>query len=137
MSKREDIVQKMTDLIGAMRTVKLGVVSRDPIIPEELPKTGFPSVHIEGTNEERIPLASNMYESAFETELVITVNGKERDKQRNVVMAAIEKTLMEDTDLQALVNEMYISRVENIEIGEGAPYASIRMIVFSRYCYTI
>lgn len=137
MSKREDIVQKMFDLISGQRTAKLGVVSRDPIIPEELPRTGFPSVHIEATNEERLPITGTMFESEFETELVITVNGKERDKQRNTVMAAIEKTLMEDTDLQALVNEMYISRVENIEIGEGAPYASIRMTVFSRYCYTI
>lgn len=137
MSKREDIVQKMFELISGQRTAKLGVVSRDPIITTELPRTGFPCVHIEATNEDRLPLSNGMYESEFETELVISVNGKERDKQRNVVMAAIEKTLMEDTDLQALVSEMYISRIENIEVGEGAPHASIRMTVFSRYCYTI
>lgn len=137
MSKREQIVDKIFNLLKEQRSVKLGVVSRDPIIATELPRTGFPAVHIESSNEEREYLAGGMQEQILEIELVITVNGKSRDKQRNAVAEAIEDTLNASTELKNLVTDARVSRLEQIDLGEASPYASIRMIVETKSCITI
>ena len=50
---REDIVKQFVTELKAMKTVKLGRVQRDPIIISELPKTGFPAVYVETTDEDR------------------------------------------------------------------------------------
>ena len=49
----EDIVKPRVTELKDMKTVKLGVVQRDPIIISELPKTGFPAVYVETTDEDR------------------------------------------------------------------------------------
>ena len=137
MSKREDITAKVYDLLKSQRTVKLGVVSRDPIVPEELPRTGFPAVNIEATNEERELLAGGMQEVALQLELILTVNGKERDRQRNILIAAIEDHVIKDSDLRKLVTDIVVIRLENVQNGEASPYASIKMVLEARYCLTI
>mgnify|MGYP000279954366 CR=1 FL=1 len=47
MSKREEIVARVTEVLKAQRNVKLGQVSRDPIVLEELTLTSLPAVVIE------------------------------------------------------------------------------------------
>ena len=137
MSRREDIVAKIYDLLKSQRSVKLGVVQRDPIVPEELPRTGFPAVNIEAATEERELLAGGLQEVLLEVELVLTVNGKERDKQRNILADSLETTLLNNSDLKALVTDIRVTRLENIENGEASPYASLRMVLETRYCLTI
>ena len=134
-SRREQIVSQIYSALKNQRTVKLGVVKRDPVIPDELPRTGFPALSIESTNEERTPLTSTMYESIMEVECIVYVNGGNRDSQRNEVLFAVENKVLADTEVKALVNDIYVTRIENIENGEASPYASSRLIFTVRYCY--
>ncbi len=134
-SRREQIVSQIYSALKNQRTVKLGVVKRDPVIPDELPRTGFPALSIESTNEERTPLTSSMYESIMEVECVVYVNGNNRDSQRNEVLFAVENKVLADTEVKDLVNDIYVTRIENIENGEASPYASSRLIFTVRYCY--
>ena len=69
------------------------------------------------------------------------IGGRERDTQRNIAVEAIENTLMADRHLPVnnvpLVEDIRLSRVETVQIGESAPYASCRMVFTIDYCYTI
>ena len=137
MSARENIVQQIYTLLKEQRSVRLGVVSRDPIIPEELPRTGFPAVNIESSDEDREYLAGDIVESTMDVEMIITVNGKERDTQRNVVAQSLEQTIVSDTTLSGLVSDIRVSRIENVQNGEAAPYASMRVVYEVKYCYNV
>lgn len=136
MSKREEIVAQITALLKAQRNVKLGTVSRDPIILEELARTAFPAVVIESSNEERVRAAfSGLRECAMEVSVLIYVNGKERDLQRNTVAEAIEKTIESDTVLNTLTRDIFLQRIEAVELGEASPYGSLRLVFRVDYCY--
>lgn len=134
-SKREHIVAEIYSTLLNQRTVKLGVVKRDPIIPDELPRTGFPALSIESTDEERTPLTGAMYESSMEVECVVYVNGNNRDSQRNEVLHAVENKILGSEDVKALVTDIYVNRIENVENGQASPYASSRLIFTVLYCY--
>lgn len=134
-SKREHIVAEIYSTLLNQRTVKLGVVKRDPIIPDELPRTGFPALSIESTDEERTPLTNTMYESSMEVECVVYVNGNNRDSQRNEVLHAVENKILGSDDIKALVTDIFVTRIENVENGQGSPYASSRLIFTVLYCY--
>lgn len=135
---RESIVSKVHELLKAQRSVKLGKVARDPIIPEELPKTGFPAAYIETTDEfiEQLAFGSQR-EATMNVNVVLFVSGANRDKQRNIATEAIEQTLMADRTLDNNCRDCSLVTIETIEVGEGAPYASCRLVFEIKYCYTI
>ena len=136
MSKREEIVARVTEVLKAQRNVKLGQVSRDPIILEELARTSFPAVVIESTNEERVRAAfGGLRECAMEVSVLMYVNGKERDRQRNTVAEAIEKTIESDEQLNTLTRDIFLQRIEAVELGEASPYGSMRLVFQVDYCY--
>jgi hypothetical protein len=136
MSKREEIVAQITALLKAQRNVKLGTVSRDPIILEELARTAFPAVVIESSNEERVRAAfSGLRECAMEVSVLMYVNGKERDLQRNTVAEAIEQTIESDDILNTLTRDIFLQRIEAVELGEASPYGSLRLVFRVDYCY--
>lgn len=143
MARREDIVSKATSLLKLQRSVKLGKVERDPIDPNELPKTAFPAVYIETTDEEIQDIAMMMGSSGttrqgiMEMAVVVVIGGKTRDTQRNIAVEAIENTLMQDRTLDDLVDDIRLSRVETVTTGESAPFASCRMVFTIEYCYNI
>jgi len=143
MARREDIVSKATSLLKLQRSVKLGKVERDPIDPNELPKTAFPAVYVETTDEEIQDIAMMMgsngttRQGIMEMAVVIVIGGKTRDKQRNIAVEAIENTLMADRTLDDLVDDIRLSRVETVTTGESAPFASCRMVFTIEYCYNI
>lgn len=134
-SKREHIVAEIYSTLLNQRTVKLGVVKRDPIIPDELPRTGFPALSIESTDEERTPLTGTMYESSMEVECVVYVNGNNRDSKRNEVLHAVENKILSSEEVKALVTDIFVTRIENVENGQASPYASSRLIFTVLYCY--
>lgn len=134
-SKREHIVAEIYSTLLNQRTVKLGVVKRDPIIPDELPRTGFPALSIESTDEERTPLTGTMYESSMEVECVVYVNGNNRDSKRNEVLHAVENKILSSDEVKALVTDIFVTRIENVENGQASPYASSRLIFTVLYCY--
>lgn len=137
MSSREAVAQGFYDSLKAMRTVKLGVVNRDPIIPEELPKTGFPAVSIASMNEDRVRLTNSMGEGTLQVELNLFVQGKNRDVQLNTLIDGIDQKLAEDRTLNNSVKDLVLTRIEAIQSGEAAPYASVRLIYQVVYCYTM
>lgn len=147
MARREDIVKEIVSLLKAQRSVKLGVVERDPIDPTQLAKTAFPAVFLETTNEniEDITMTMGsdglMREGVMEVNVVLLIGGTQRDTQRNIAVEAIENTLMANRSLPVnnvpLVEDIRLSRVETVVIGESAPFASCRMVFTVEYCYTI
>lgn len=135
---RETIVAHVYDLLKGQRSVKLGKVERDPIIPEELPRTGFPAVYVETTDEDIEDLAvAGLRNAVMNCNIVLYVNGDQRDKQRNIAVSAIEQTLMADRSLGNRARDIALTRVESIELGEAAPYASFRMVFTIEYCYNL
>lgn len=143
MARREDILVEVTKLLKAQRSVKLGKVERDPIVIEELPKTAFPAVYIETTDEDIIDITMTMGATGLqrrgemEVAVVLVIGGRERDTQRNIAVEAIENTLMADRSLSNTVEDIRLSRVETVETGESAPFASCRMIFTVEYCYKL
>ena len=131
------------DLLKAQRSVRLGVVQRDPIDPNELAKTAFPAVYLETSDENIEDITMTMgsvglqREGIMEVDLVLLIGGRERDTQRNIAVEAIENTLMADRSLDGTVEDIRLSRVETVQIGQSAPFASCRMVFTIEYCYTI
>lgn len=143
MARREDILVEIVERLKAQRSVKLGVVQRDPIVIEELAATAFPAVYIETSDEdiEDITMAMGsaglMRKGLMEVSIVLVVGGRERDTQRNIAVEAIENTLMADRSLDSTVEDIRLTRVETITTGESAPFASCGMIFTVEYCYQL
>ena len=143
MARREDILVEIVQRLKAQRSVKLGVVQRDPIVIEELAATAFPAVYIETSDEdiEDITMAMGsaglMRKGLMEVSIVLVVGGRERDTQRNIAVEAIENTLMADRSLDSTVEDIRLTRVETITTGESAPFASCGIIFTVEYCYQL
>ena len=143
MARREDIMVSIMNLLKAQRSVRLGVVERDPIDPDQLAKTAFPAVYLETSDENIEDITMTMgsvglqREGIMEVDLVLLIGGRERDTQRNIAVEAIENTLMADRSLDGTVEDIRLSRVETVQIGQSAPFASCRMVFTIEYCYTI
>jgi hypothetical protein len=135
---REAIVAEFVDKLKSQRTVKFGKIQRDPIIPEELPKTGFPAVYVETSDTDIIDLSfGNNRDAVMEIALVTYVAGKERDKQRNALIGATEATIMADRSLSGKARDCALTRIESVTTGEAEPYASCRMVFTVKYCYSL
>tara|TARA_R100000734_G_C3311146_1_gene101963 strand:+ start:24 stop:443 length:420 start_codon:yes stop_codon:yes gene_type:complete len=138
MSTREDIVSHLVKLLKAMNSPKLGKVVRDPIVVDELPKTAFPAVYVETTNEDIEDVTmQKLRRGVIDVEVVVIVGGKSRDTQRNVVVEGIEKALMADRTVGDNAKDISLARVEAVAVGESAPYASLRMVFNVEHHYTI
>ena len=138
MSTREDIVSHLVKILKAMNSPKLGKVVRDPIVVDELPKTAFPAVYVETTNEDIEDVTmQKLRRGVIDVEVVVIVGGKSRDTQRNVVVEGIEKALMADRTVGDNAKDISLARVEAVAVGESAPYASLRMVFNVEHHYTI
>jgi hypothetical protein len=135
MSKRENIVEAIADLLKQQRTVKLGRVERDPIIVSELPKTAYPAAYVESVTEEIEHLSATQRRAIMEVSVVVVIAGKERDTQKNIVVTACENTIHENYRLGGLVMDCRLSRVVPVSVGESAPFTGCRMIFTVEYCY--
>lgn len=135
---REAIVAEIYALLKEQKSVKLGRVSRDPVVPEELPKTGFPAAYIETTDEDIEDIAAGgLRQASMLCEIVLFVSGSDRDKQRNIAVSAIEQTLMADRTLDGKCKDIALTRIETLFVGESAPYASFRLTFTVDYCYNL
>jgi len=135
---RENIVSEFVKQLKSMNTVKLGVVQRDPIIISELPKTAFPAVYVETVDETRTNMTmgiTRLRQSIMEIACVIVVGGHERDKQRNLVIDAIETHLSLDKTLDGNAKDCTLTQIELVEVGETEPYASCRAVFTVEYYY--
>lgn len=126
---RESIVSHLESLLKKMNTPKLGKVVRDPIIPEELPKTAFPAVYIETTDEELEDVSlDQLRHGIMEVDVVCIIGGKKRDTQRNILVEGIEKVLLADRTVNNEATHIALTRVESLQVGQSAPYAGVRMV---------
>lgn len=143
MARREDILVEVVKLLKAQRSVKLGVVQRDPIVIEELAATAFPAVYIETTDEDIEDITMTMGTTGLqrrgmmEIAVVLIIGGRKRDTQRNIAVESIENSLMSDRTLDSTVEDIRLTRVEAVTTGESAPFASCRMIFTTEYCYQL
>ena len=132
---RETIVAEIYSILSAESSIKK--VRRAPIIPTELAKTAFPAVYIETANETIEEEVADLRMSTMEINIIMFVSGNNRDTTRNNIASTIESKLMEDRTLDGNVQDIALSRIETITIGEAAPFASYRLIFEVKYCYTI
>ena len=137
MSKRENIVKRFYEVAKDQRSVKFNTVVRDPIIAEELPRTGFPAAYLESSNEERLNITKTLRECNMDIAIVITVNGRDRDTQRNVAIEAIEESIYNDTEINSLVNSIELTNIDIVDVGEASPFATVRVTFGVTYCYTV
>ena len=135
---REDIVSQIETFLKEMKAPKLGRVQRDPIIPTELPKTAFPAVYIETTDEdiEDITLDS-LRRGEMLVNVVAVIGGKERDRQRNILVDAVETKLLADRTVNNTATHIALTGVESVQLGESAPYATIRMVFTVKHHYKL
>jgi hypothetical protein len=137
-SDRESICAELVSLFKKQRSVKFGRVVRDPIIPEELPRTAFPAVYIESSDEDIEDIAfSGLRQGVMEVECVVVISGKERNTQLNVAIKAMEDTVNADRTLGSRATDCSLTRIEQLEAGDMSPYSSSRVVFTVSYVYTI
>tara|TARA_R100000734_G_C3313602_1_gene104943 strand:- start:585 stop:1001 length:417 start_codon:yes stop_codon:yes gene_type:complete len=135
---REDIVSQIETFLKEMKAPKLGKVQRDPIDPNELPKTAFPAVFLETTDEdiEDVSLDS-LRRGEMLVNVIAVIGGKDRDRQRNILVDAVEKKLLADRTVNNTATHIALTGVESVQLGESAPYASIRMVFNVKHHYKL
>ena len=133
---RETIVAEMVSQINGLSQIKK--VERDPIIPEELGKTAFPACYVETSDEdiEDITLGG-LRRGEMTVNVVLLIGGNNRDKTRNDLVEVIENQLLSDRSLNNTATHIALTGVESVQVGESAPYASVRMVFTVTHHYTI
>jgi len=135
---RESIVSQIETKLNAMTSPTLKKVLRDPIIPEELAKTAFPAVYIETTDEEIEDISlGSLRQGLMAVNIVCFVGGNNRDTQRNSVVQGIETALLADRSVNNTATHIALTGVESLQVGESAPYASVRMVFTVKHHYQL
>lgn len=140
MNNRELIAADIQETLEATRqsstaTVRLGRITRDPIVIDELSRESFPCVFVESANEQREDISIGSRQGTIEYQLNLHVHGDTRDSQRNALIELIEQALSTDITRGGAAYDTQLSSIEIIESGEAKPYASIRLTFVIRYCY--
>mgnify|MGYP000085334914 FL=1 len=144
-SKREKIVSNVVDSLGAINSVKMGKISREPAFRNEtefyaLARTNFPHIIVTSGNESRedITMGSSSLRGATLTiDLIcfIKASDKSIDESLNGLIEAIEEKL--DVDRSRGGNAI---NTEVREVVMGAliehPYGSCTISVEIDYTFT-
>lgn len=136
MSKREDIANDIVRALKAITSPRLGLVTREPIIIDEISRQAIPAVFVESADEEREQLtAGSARLGRISYNLDIIVKTDMRDTERNALVESIEEKLEQDVkrDNNALDGEVVV--VEVIDPGEATPYATMRVVYLVTYRY--
>jgi hypothetical protein len=136
MSKREDIANDIVRALKAITSPRLGLVTREPIIIDEISRQAIPAVFVESADEEREQLtAGSARLGRISYNLDIIVKSDMRDTDRNALVESIEEKLEQDVrrDNRALDGEVVL--VEVIDPGEATPYATMRIVYLVTYRY--
>lgn len=140
-SVREQIMQEIVDTLKTNQVVSIPTVVREPTNIDNLARTAFPCVMLETSNEVRediTMMSSNKSKRQARLEIFMNVwvYGKDLDTKRNDFIEDLEKILDADRTRGALALDTELVRVEYREIGESAPYASMRLVWAIDYIYT-
>ena len=133
---RETIVAQIASQINSLSEIKK--VERVPIIPEELGKTAFPACYVETTDEdiEDVTLGG-LRRGVMLVNVVLLIGGNNRDTTRNNLVEVIENQLLSDRTLNNTATHIALTGVESVQVGESAPYASVRMVFTVTHHYNI
>ena len=135
---RETICAEIVTLFKKQRSVKFGRVVRDPVVPSELPRTAFPCVYVESSDEDIEDIAfAGVREGVMEVAIVLLISGKKRNTQLNVAIEAMENTINEDRTLGGKAIDCSLTRIEQLEAGDMSPFSSSRVVFTVSYVYTI
>ena len=133
---RETIVAEIASQINGLSQIKK--VERDPIIPEELGKTAFPACYVETTDEDIEDIAlGGLRRGVMLVNVVLLIGGNNRDTTRNNLVEVIENQLLSDRSLNNTATHIALTGVESVQVGESAPYASVRMVFTVTHHYNI
>jgi len=136
MSKREDIANDIVKALKNITSTRLGLVTREPIIIEEISRQSIPAVYIESADEEREQLTAGTARlGRISYNLDILVKSDMRDSDRNKLIEAIEEKLEEDVRRNGLAMDGEVQIVEVIDPGEAVPYATMRIVYLVTYRY--
>ena len=136
MSKREDIANDIVKALKNITSPRLGLVTREPIIIEEISRQSIPAVYIESADEEREQLTAGTARlGRISYNLDILVKSDMRDSDRNTLIEAIEEKLEEDVRRNGLAMDGEVQIVEVIDPGEAVPYATMRIVYLVTYRY--
>tara|TARA_R110000744_G_scaffold244960_5_gene361734 strand:- start:2640 stop:3065 length:426 start_codon:yes stop_codon:yes gene_type:complete len=136
MSKREDIANDIVVALKAITSPRLGLVTREPIIIEEISRQSIPAVFVESADEEREQLtAGSARIGRISYNLDILISSGLRDTDRNVIVEAIEEGLEVDVRRSGNALDGEVVLVEVIDPGEAVPYATMRIVYLVTYRY--
>ncbi len=137
MSNREKIAQYIEDHLNEIRYVKS--VTREPQSVDDLPKTSYPHVLLETTDEQRndytMESGNALREAKIEFLINVVVYGVDRDSQRNLIFEAIERKLEEDRTFGGLCFNSGVEELLTREIDTAEPYASGAIVYGVTYHY--
>lgn len=136
MSKREDIANDIVVALKAITSPRLGLVTREPIIIEEISRQSIPAVFVESADEEREQLtAGSARIGRISYNLDILISSGLRDTDRNAIVEAIEEGLEVDVRRSGNALDGEVVLVEVIDPGEAVPYATMRIVYLVTYRY--
>ena len=69
--------------------------------------------------------------------VIAIIGGVNRDRQRNILVDAIERKLLADRTVNNTATHIALTGVESVQLGESAPYASIRMVFTVKHHYKL
>lgn len=138
MSIREQILQDVVAAIKSNGLVNIPTVTREPADLNKLARTAFPCVQVESSNEVRNDITQGNTTRLAQLEIFMNVwiTGSNQDTRRNEIVEYLEQIMDEDRTRGGLALDTELTRVEYRELGESAPYASMRLVWNIDYIYT-
>jgi hypothetical protein len=144
-SLRELIAKNIESVLNTSKdqnlsNYRINKVVRDPVVIEDLSRTSLPLIFVESADETREDISMGgsavTRQGTIEFNLNLYLQGESRDTQRNGLIQTVEDVLELDRTRGGNALDTQVTQVELIDIGEAAPYASIRIVVECTYCYT-
>lgn len=141
MSLRQQIAENIVTVLQEIEEPRLALVTREPFNVLEIAITQFPAILVTAQEELRDTITmgapgAGRRLGTINYELRAYVRGTDLDKQRNLLLEAIEEALDSDRYRDLKVNGVIDSQIRRIEILERLPPLAEFLIEFQvRYNY--
>jgi hypothetical protein len=125
MAAREDILQRIQDILTSMTNPAPGKVSRDFFDFEKLAITQFPAILMVPLNEDRQDISMSERQGNLSLSLRCFVRGEKIDTLRNDLLRNIEETIETERALNVTpsntATHLVNAQVQNIQVIERQP----------------
>lgn len=137
MSYRNEIADDIVTVLRDIKNPRIGLVSRDPVVVQELANSQFPCILIELARESREDLTmgnSNTRSGTLEVVINGYTQGVNIDEQRNSLIEAIEDQLEGNRRRNTYAKN---SRITSIELQPSVPPFGVFTMTYEVfYTYT-